>query len=87
MTPRLASESNGDITRKKWRDLSPRVRRVLLVLGSLEGLLKFLALADLRRRPARDVNGSKRKWALAISFINSAGTVPVIYFLFGRRRS
>jgi hypothetical protein len=67
--------------------MNPRVRRVLLVLGSAEGLLKFLALADLRRRSEREVNGAKRKWALAISFINSAGVVPVLYFLFGRRRS
>jgi len=70
---------------RKWGDLSPRVRKTLLVAGSIEGLLKVAALVDLKRRPAERVRGSKRAWALAITFVNSAGAVPLAYFARGRR--
>jgi hypothetical protein len=74
-------------TRRRWQDLSPRIRRLILIVGSLEGMLKIAALWDLRRRPAAEIRGSKKVWALAISFVNSAGAVPVAYFLRGRRVS
>ena len=73
------------MTTKKWGDLSPRVRRMLLVAGSIEGLLKVVALVDLKRRPAERVRGSKRAWGLAITFVNSFGAVPLAYFARGRR--
>ena len=41
------------------------------------------ALADLRRRPAEQINGSKRL-CVAASFVNFAG--PIAYFAFGRKR-
>jgi hypothetical protein len=37
---------------------------------------------DLRRRPAAQINGSKRLW-VAASFVNSLG---IAYFVFGRKR-
>jgi hypothetical protein len=70
---------------RKWGDLSPRVRKTLLVAGSIEGLLKVAALVDLKRRPAERVRGSKRTWGLAITFVNSFGAVPLVYFARGRR--
>ncbi|HEX5562643.1 MAG TPA: hypothetical protein VFX52_13450 [Nocardioidaceae bacterium] len=70
---------------KKWGDLPPRVRKTLLVAGSIEGLLKVAALVDLKRRPAEKVRGSKRAWGLAITFVNSFGAVPLAYFARGRR--
>jgi hypothetical protein len=70
---------------KKWSDLSPRTRRVVAVMAALEGAVKVAALVDLARRPATQVRGSKAAWATAIVLVNSAGAVPVAYFLRGRR--
>jgi hypothetical protein len=50
-----------------------------------EGLLKITALIDLKRRPATEIRGSKRKWAAAIVLLNSVGAVPMAYFAYGRR--
>lgn len=75
------------MVKRRWRDLSPRSRRVIALTGAVEGMLKIAALVDLRRRPVHEVRGSKRTWALAIVLINSAGVVPLAYFLRGRRRS
>jgi hypothetical protein len=74
------------VVKRRWSDLSPRSRALIVVTGAVEGLLKLAALVDLRRRPAREVRGSKRSWALAIAMTNSAGVVPLAYFLRGRRR-
>lgn len=71
--------------KKRWSDLSPAVRRWILVGAVFEGVLKVAALVDLRRRPADRVRGSKAKWAAAIIVANSAGAVPIWYFLRGRR--
>lgn len=68
----------------RWRDLSPRTRRVIVTAGAIEGALKAAALIDLRRRPAEQIRGSKRAWAAAIILVNSAGVVPASYFLKGR---
>jgi hypothetical protein len=53
--------------------------------AAIESALKAAALADLARRPATEVNGSKTLWALAITLINAAGMVPIAYFVYGRR--
>jgi hypothetical protein len=67
-------------------DLGPGVRRLIVVIGALEGALKIAALVDLVRRPPANVRGSKAGWAAAIIVINSAGAVPLSYFRYGRRR-
>ena len=74
------------MAKKRWRELDPRTRRVIVVVGAVEGALKVAALIDLKRRPAEQVRGSKKAWATAIVLVNSAGAVPVAYFLKGRRR-
>jgi hypothetical protein len=66
------------------RRLSPRTRRILMVAGAIEGVLKIAMLADLRRRPASLVNGSKKVWAWS-TVVNSAGLIPIAYFVYGRR--
>ena len=71
--------------KKRWSDLSERTRRLIVRGAVLEAVLKILALVDLRRRPVREVNGSKKAWAAAVTVVNSLGAVPVAYFLFGRR--
>lgn len=57
-----------------------------MVGGAIEGALKVAALIDLRRRPASEIRGSKARWAVAITLINAAGAVPVLYFRYGRRQ-
>lgn len=74
------------MTRKSWRELSPRVRRLVVAGGTVEAALKVAALADLARRPAEEVRGSKPRWALAVVVVNSVGLAPLAYFVFGRRR-
>ncbi|MEV0804345.1 hypothetical protein AB0I34_42100 [Kribbella sp. NPDC050281] len=73
------------MARTRWQDLSPRRRCVIIVGGALEGALKVAALADLARRPAAEVRGSKVWWAVAIALINSVGAVPIAYFVYGRQ--
>lgn len=75
------------MARKKWAELDPRTRRLLIAVAAFEGTLKLAALIDLVRRPAAEVRGSKVKWALAIALVNSAGAVPITYFVRGRRPS
>ncbi|GAA1879383.1 DUF5652 family protein [Lapillicoccus jejuensis] len=73
------------MTRRPWSEIDPRVRGAIWLLGTLEGVLKLVALVDLWRRPAAQVRGSKRRWAVAIAVPNTVGVVPLIYLLRGRR--
>jgi hypothetical protein len=75
------------MVKKRWSELSSRSRRLILAGGVFEGVLKLAALIDLARRPAGEVRGSKLRWALAVTLINSVGGVPIAYFAYGRRRS
>lgn len=74
-------------SKKHWNELSLRTRRLIIGAATIEGVLKIAALTDLVRRPADDIRGSKAKWALAIFLINSAGALPIYYFLRGRSSS
>ncbi len=67
-------------------ELSPRTRWLLTAAAAAEAALKAAALLDLRRRPASQIRGSKRGWSLAM-IVNSAGLIPISYFLFGVRRN
>jgi hypothetical protein len=75
----------GVMPRKRWSELSDGTRRLILWGAAFEGVLKALALIDLKRRPASQIRGSKAKWATAVVLINSVGAVPLIYFFRGRR--
>ena len=72
--------------RRKWEDLDPRTRRLLVVAGAIDGALRIAALIDLARRPSNEVRGSKPRWAAAVTLINSLGAVPIAYFAWGRRK-
>ena len=74
------------VANKKWNELSPRTRQLIIAGGVFEGILKVAALVDLARRPASEVRGSKVRWTLAVTLINSVGAVPVAYFAYGRRK-
>lgn len=67
---------------KRWSDLSPAQRRLILALVSLELSLAATALVDIYRRPAEQINGSKWGWALT-SLVSFVG--PLAYFVWGRR--
>lgn len=69
---------------KKWAELSPVQRAVVVALGSVQLGLSACAWADLAIRRREDVNGSKKKWA-AIIAVNFVG--PLAYFRWGRRTS
>ena len=70
---------------RRWSDLDPRTRKVLVAAGTVDAVLRVVALADLARRPAGEVRGSKRRWAAALVVVNSAGVLPLAYLLRGRR--
>jgi hypothetical protein len=72
--------------RKHWSDVSERTRRLIIVGAVGDGVLKAVALIDIRRRPASKIRGPKWVWAALIAVVNSAGILPVSYFLLGRRR-
>lgn len=71
---------------KRWSNLSPRSRKLIIAAAVAETGLKAAVLVDLRRRPADQVRGSKRIWTAAM-LVNSAGLIPLAYFLVGRRRN
>jgi len=69
---------------KKWSELSPAGKTLVLTLASVQISLAATAWTDLAVRSAEQVNGSKAKWA-AIIAINFFG--PLAYFRWGRRSS
>ena len=76
-----AAEPSGG--KKRWRDLSPMQRRAIVAAGIVQNGLMVATLVDLRRRPARKINGDKRVWTAA-AFVNYIG--PIAYFTYGRKR-
>jgi hypothetical protein len=71
---------------RRWSDLSERTRRLIIVAAVADGILKGAALLDIKRRPANQIRGPKWLWAPVVAVVNSAGLVPISYFVFGRRR-
>ena len=71
--------------RRRWSDLSPGTRRLIIVTAVADSILKGAALIDIKRRPADQIRGPKWLWVPVIVVVNSAGVVPISYFLFGRR--
>jgi hypothetical protein len=72
--------------KRRWSDLEPRSRRLIVVASVIEGVLKIAALADLARRPSNEIRGPKAAWAAAVALINAFGAVPIAYFAWGRRK-
>ncbi len=71
---------------QRWSDLSERTRKLIIAAGVADGALRIAALIDIKRRPASQIRGRKRLWAAVVAVVNSAGIVPISYFVFGRRR-
>lgn len=72
--------------KRKWNDLSDRSRKLIITVAVAEGILKVAALIDIKRRPASQIRGPKWLWAPVVAVVNSAGVVPISYFVFGRRQ-
>jgi hypothetical protein len=70
---------------KKWSDLTVRQQAPFVPRGIVQFALLAVALADIYRRPAEEIKGSKWLW-VAASLTNFMGIGPIAYFLFGRKR-
>lgn len=75
------------VLKRRWSELSQRQRRLFVVTATIDIALRVLALVDIRRRPASEIRGSKKAWAASVGLVNSAGALPLVYFVFGRRRA
>ncbi|TWD82751.1 hypothetical protein FB561_3891 [Kribbella amoyensis] len=73
--------------RKAWGELSPQEQKLAVAGGAVDGVLRLIALVDLKRRSAGEVRGSRGVWAISVGLVNSMGLVPIAYFLFGRRKA
>jgi len=71
---------------KQWSDLSEGNRRLLIAVAAADITLRIAALVDIKRRPASQIRGRKWAWATAVAIVNSAGILPISYFVFGRRQ-
>jgi hypothetical protein len=70
---------------RRWSDLSPRSRKLVVLGAVLDGVLELAALIDIARRPADRIRGRKWAWATVVTLANSVGVVPLAYFRFGRK--
>lgn len=68
--------------KRKWSELTPTQRSLVVMGASVEVVLTSLALIDLAKRPSAGVRGSKLVWA-AGCFVQPIG--PLAYFVAGRR--
>jgi hypothetical protein len=71
------------IPRRRWADMSSLQKAGNILMAVAEIATVAMALLDIRRRPASEINGSKRVWSMT-ALIQPIG--PVIYFIFGRKR-
>lgn len=71
--------------RQRWQDLSPARRKAVIAVGALDAAMRAWALVDLKNRPADEVKGPKVAWAVALTVVSSAGVLPAVYLLVGRR--
>jgi hypothetical protein len=72
--------------KKKWSDLTARQKAPLVLRGIIQLALLAAALADIHRRPAEEIKGSKWVWS-AVALVNFLGIGPIAYFTFGRKRA
>jgi hypothetical protein len=70
------------VGRRTWTDLTPRQRKAVLILGTVQLSLAASAWADLAMRTPDQVNGRKAVWAAVIA-INVVG--PLAWFRSGHR--
>lgn len=81
----MIARPSRETVARRWSELSGRQRALVAVVAAVEATLKAAMLVDLRRRSADEVRGPKWLWA-ASALVNSAGVLPLSYFVVGRRR-
>ena len=69
--------------RRRWPELKPGQRRGIVTIGLATTWWQLWMLWDLWRRPAEQVRGSKKAWALG-SLVRPFGQIA--YICWGRRR-
>lgn len=74
---------SSDKNRKKWSELPTSAKAGTVLMGLIQLSLLAAALLDIRKRPAEQINGSKKLWT-AVAFINWVG--PIAYFVKGRKQ-
>lgn len=72
-------------TNKKWSDFTARQKAPFVLRGIAQFALLVPALADIYRRPAEEIRGSKWLW-VAASLVNFMDIGPIAYLAFGRKR-
>jgi len=70
--------------KRTWGDLDESTRKLIIAVAVAGGILKLAALIDIKRRPASQIRGPKWLWAPVVAMVNSAGVMPISYFVFGR---
>ena len=75
--------ADGMRRKKRWSDFSPRQRKAIVLGAIAELVITTIAVADLARRPATQLRGSKPV-LLATFVVQPFG--PILYLLAGRRR-
>lgn len=73
------------MAKKKWNELTTRQKSLIIGGSALDAALRVWAGRDLASRRASEVNGPKWLWGVGLSAVNSAGILPVIYLVKGRR--
>ncbi|GAA2371132.1 hypothetical protein [Gordonia cholesterolivorans] len=73
--------------RKKWAELSPAARAGIISMAAVDAGLRVWAIRDLRSRDKSQVNGPKLVWTVVLGGVNSAGLLPTVYLLAGRKRT
>jgi hypothetical protein len=88
MTCQTPPRTGKDVVaaKRRWSDLSRRTRNLIIATAVAESIVKAAALLDIKRRPASQIWGPKWLWAPVVAVVNSAGIVPISYFVFGRRQ-
>lgn len=63
----------------QWNTLKPTTQALIAGGAMLDLALKTWALVDLVNRPAEQVPGTKTRWAIALTLLNTAGVLPAVY--------
>jgi hypothetical protein len=67
---------------RRWSEVAPEQRRMIVLAGALEFALTLYTLNDLRQRTDEQVRGARRWWFPAV-FVQPFG--PIAYLAFGRK--
>ncbi|MEP7090816.1 MAG: PLDc N-terminal domain-containing protein [Nocardioidaceae bacterium] len=70
------------MAKKKWSEMSPVQKRMIVVAAAAEAVVTTVAARDLAKRPPEQVRGPKLVWGLLLS-VQPVG--PIAYLVAGRR--